>query len=178
MNIKDGFTSLMDIAYVTADGIAEMWALYKWVGGPDDYIELQRARDNWLVKKRRNSKKYGPFYVRADKDGKKPVDFPQDATHAQYISKETAARISRDNPDYLPTRNLIGQAKDTWKFYLPGNDGIIPDWRNPLDYPNAILYWYYDAQIEKIDEIAERFSLSKMGQMRDFLFERGTLIQA
>ena len=176
--IKDGFTSMLDIAYVTADGVAELWALYKWVGGPSDYLNLQRTRDNWLVRRRKNSRKYGPFYMRAEADGSKPVDMPEDATHARFISKERANAMPNNDPDYKGTRNMVGMTHATWTYYLPGHDGVIPDWRNPLDYPNAVLYWYYDAQIEKIDDISKNFSLSKMGQVRDWLFERGTLVQA
>ena len=176
--IKEGFTSMLDIAYVTADGIAEMWALYKWVGGRDEYIELQQARDNWLLKKKKNTKKYGPYYMKATDGSTKPADFPGGATNINLFSKENAARLNPEDPDFKGTHNLLGVAQDTWKYYLPGHDGIVPDWKNPLDYPNAVLYWYYDAQLNKIEAISANFNFSKMGQTRNWLFERGLLIQA
>jgi hypothetical protein len=176
--IKQGFTSLLDIAYVTADGVAEMWALYKWVGGRDEYIELQQARDNWLIKKKENSRKYGPYYMKATDGTTKPADFPRDAKHATLITKEQATRLQPEDPDFKGSHNLLGVAQATWKYYLGGHDGIVPDWKNPLDYPNAVLYWYYDSQLNKIEAISANFNFSKMGQTRNWLFERGLLIQA
>lgn len=176
--MKDGFTSMLDIAYVTADGVAELWALYKWVGGPSEMLEIKRKRDNWLIRKKKNTFKYGPFYMRANEDGSKPVEMPSDATNDSFITEEQARRLPEDHPDFLGTHTIIGLPQATWKYYLGGFDGITPDWRNPLHYPNAVLYWYYDAQIEKIEAISADFDKSSLGRSRDWLFERGTLLKA
>ena len=176
--MKDGFTSMLDIAYVTADGVAELWAVFKWVGGPSEMLELKRKRDSWLIRKKQNTLKYGPFYIRSNEDGSRPIEMPTDAENEVLITEEQAKRLPEDHPDFLGTHTIIGLPQATWKYYLAGFDGITPDWRNPLHYPNAVLYWYYDAQIEKIEAISSDFDKSALGRSRDWLFERGTLLKA
>ena len=61
--MKDGFTSMLDIAYVTADGVAELWAVFKWVGGPSEMLELKRKRDSWLIRKKQNTMKIIKYHL-------------------------------------------------------------------------------------------------------------------